>query len=301
MRFREDITEILPKPLWDIYSQEYKPTQEENVIRVTELIMSPQRRKLYRKYWENISRSVVSVHYKMLGTMIHALLELKEFTEILDKMTEAYKDKDTGALLSYAIQLVEIRKRKKVEYELDGWKIVGTYDLFEDGVLYDYKITSEYIVANKKFDKYEQQLQIYAFMLKNSGHDVKSIKNIFFIRDYSVTRSKLDMPLYVQEYEIWDEEKTKQFIRDRLALHSSEALCTDEDMMLRVKWLVGGREFSSEEKAKAYAAKTKQEVKKLVIPLGCMYFCEVSDYCEQYQKLLSEGYDDSSNQESNSF
>ncbi len=57
-------------------------------------------------------------------------------------------------------------------------------------------------------------------------------------------------------------------------------------MLLIVKYHVGKKVFTDERKAEEYALKTRQSIKKSFIPLGCLYFCEVADFCPQWQALL---------------
>jgi len=279
----KDFTEeLIPTSIWSIYTKEYKLLPE-NVIRVTELIGSPLKRKLLRENYENISRRTTNFHYQIMGTMIHLLLELKEFQEILSEMKKAEMLNDERMLLLQAKRLLHLKEKKQMELEVDNWKIVGEFDLFEDEIIYDYKVTSEFVITHEKFDKYEKQLQVYRYMLeKKEGVKIKAIKNVFLLRDFSPLRSKLDSPLVIVEYPIWEDSKVEEFIAQRLKLHESQPYCSDEDMMLRINYIVGNKRFSDEERAKEYAKRVGKEIVKEVIPIGCLYFCEVADFCPQW-------------------
>ena len=277
--------EVIPSAMFNIYTKEYRLLPEKT-IRVTELIGSPLRRRLLRENYENISRKIITFHYQIMGTMIHALLEIKEFEEILEEMKKAEMIENEEQLLYLAKKLVNLKKRKSLEIEFDGWRIVGEFDLFEDEVIYDYKVTSEFVITHEKFERYEKQLQIYRYMLeKNENIKVKAIKNIFLLRDFSPLRSKLGSPLVIVEYPIWEDSKVEEFIKNRLDMHENNIACSEEDMMLRINYLVGGKRFSDENKAKEYAIKMKKEVVKEITPIGCLYFCEVADFCPQWQML----------------
>ena len=282
----KDFTEeLIPLALFDIYTREYKPLPEKT-IRVTELIGSPLRRKLLRENYENISRKITNLHYQILGIMIHSLFEIKEFSEILEDMRIAVMEGNDSYLLCLAKKLVNLKQKKSMDMEFNGWRIIGEFDLFEDLIIYDYKVTSEFVITHEKFDKYEKQLQIYRYMLeKKEGIKVNAIKNVFFLRDFSPLRSKLGSPLVIVEYPIWDNSKVEEFIKQRLELHENHPVCSDEDMMMRVNYIIGNRKFSDEEKAKEYARKTKKRIVKEFVPIGCLYFCEVADFCPQWQAL----------------
>jgi len=282
----KDFTEeLIPTSLFSIYTKEYKLLPE-NTIRVTELIGSPLKRKLLRENYENISRRTTNFHYQIMGIMIHSLLELKEFQEILEEMKKAEMLNDKKMLLLQAKRLLRLKEKKQMELEIGNWKIVGEFDLFEDEIIYDYKVTSEFVITHEKFDKYEKQLQIYRYMLeKKEGIKVKAIKNVFLLRDFSPLRSKLPSPLVIVEYPIWEDSKVEEFIIQRLKLHEEQFICSEEDMMLRVNYVVGNKRFSDEKKAEEYAKKVKKEIVKEIIPIGCLYFCEVADFCPQWQAL----------------
>jgi len=281
----ETFDELIPSPIWELYIKEIKPLPDP-YIRVTELISSPLRRRLIRENLENIRRRLNTIHYQILGTIIHSLFELKEFQEILQDMRFYYQVGDEGKVLELAKRLVNLKTRKQMTFPFEDFIILGEFDLLEDDIIYDFKVTSEFVVLNQKFDRYEKQLQVYRYMYeKTTGEKVRALKNVFFLRDFSVTRSKFDSPLVVVEYEIWDDEKVESYIRERLQLHKDGNFCSDEDMLLIVKYKVGNKYFSSEEKAVDYALKKRAKVEKEFMPLGCMHFCEVSDFCPQWQAL----------------
>ena len=45
------------------------------------------------------------------------------------------------------------------------------------------------------------------------------------------------------------------------------------------------RRFTDEAKAVKYSLQTGQSIREEIIPMGCLYFCEVADFCPQFQKL----------------
>ena len=277
--------EIIPTSIWNIYTREYKILPEKK-IRVTELIGSPLKRKLLRENYENVTRRITNLHYQIMGIMIHALFEIKEFEEVVDDMRKAEMEGNDEYLLLLAKKLVNLKKRKNMSISFGDWEILGEFDLFEDEIIYDFKVTSEFVINYQKFEKYEKQLQVYRYMLeKIEGIKVKAIKNVFFIRDFSPLRSKLESPLVIVEYPIWEDSKVEEFIKQRLELHENHPVCSDEDMMMRVNYIVGGRKFTDEQKAKEYAFKKKKQIIKEFTPIGCLYFCEVADFCPQWQAL----------------
>jgi len=276
---------LIPVPIWNIYLKQYKPLPEK-MIRVTELIGSPLRRRLLRENYENITRRLSTLHYQIMGTMIHNLFELKEFQEILEDMKVAYDLNDDEKLLELAKKLVTFKRKKTMTVEYNSWTILAEYDLYEDNIIYDFKVTSEFVVQNQRFDRYEKQLQIYRYLFeKKYNEKIKAIKNVFFLRDYSVTKSKYESPVIIAEYPIWEDKKVEEYLEERLALHEKGEICSEDDMMIRVFFWVGKRRFTDEAKAVKYSLQTGQSIREEIIPMGCLYFCEVADFCPQFQKL----------------
>lgn len=286
---------LIPTPLWELYTSPYR-IYPPRVISVTQLISSPLKLKLLRENFENITRDLKFLHYQIFGTMIHYLFELKEFHQLIDDLRHAYYD-GFEKLIRVVEAIISKRERKKICAQFEGWEIRGEVDLFEDNILYDFKVTSKYSLKFlDRLKRYEHQLQLYRYFLSQNGEEIQEIANVLLLRDWSFLRDREEIPspLYVIKYDIWPDKVVEEFIRQRLKLHEAEAGCDDEDMMLRIRYQVGKKIFSDLDKAKEYAQKKRLSVERIYEPIGCMYFCEVSDYCEQWKTmraLLDSGSD----------
>lgn len=278
-----DFNELLPSAIYEIFTKpKLKP--EQNRFRVTELLDSPLKRKLLLEHYENISKNFAYLFFEILGTLAHSFYELKEFEDFKNAIL---KTDDEETLVSLVKNFRASLKKKILELEFDGITLVGIYDTFEDNVLWDYKITSSFVVKYQKFDYYEKQLQIYRYMLEklNPGVKVEGLRNLFFIRDFRINSSEIFSTVYVKDYEIWEDEKVESLIKERLEIHRNRNWCSEEDMWLRVKFKIGGKIFSDEKKALEYASKKKLKIEKIYEPYRCLYFCEVSSFCPQWQKM----------------
>ena len=67
---------------------------------------------------------------------------------------------------------------ERLYIERHGWRISGQFDrvLLEQGLLQDYKLTSTYSVKDGVKPEYEAQANLYALMLREHGHEIRSIR-----------------------------------------------------------------------------------------------------------------------------
>jgi hypothetical protein len=260
-------------------------------ISATELINSPRIVQLKRIHDDNLEQDVADQIWSIFGTAIHAVLEHgKDHNHIVEERLHA---------------------------TLDGWSISGAIDLQvvdEDGIhVSDYKTTGAWSVMNEKIE-WEQQLNIYAWLVETTkGIPVTSLSIIAIIRDWSrreaTTRQGYpDAPVKEIPVSIWPYELRTQFIKERIAKHSSAFLsavtngdlpqCTPDDMWEKsTTWAVkkdGGV------RAKA-VCDTEEEAQKKLAELGkghsievrpgertrCANYCQVRNFCSQWKDYNS--------------
>lgn len=282
------LDEILPVPFWEIYQ---KPPKEApyNVIYVTELIDTPLRRKLLRQFPEQIEKNFKLIHNQILGTLVHYFLEIKEWEVIKDDLEDAILKEDKDKVFEI-VQKFFYQKKKSFSVELMGWKIVGTIDYFDEDekIIYDFKLTTSlaFNFIEEKLSKYEEQLQIYRYLMEKNGIQIAGLRNLFILKDYSILSETLASPLYLVEYDLWSLEETENFIIERLKLHQDEEFhfCPPEDIWFRTQYKVGNRTFSVKEKALNYIQKFGGKLETVSLgPIRCLYYCEVSSICPQFE------------------
>ena len=114
----------------------------------TGLIRPPQITHLERLHGHELSTDVADMLFALLGTGVHAVLE---------------KFAPEGALVE-----------RRFYGELGGYKLSGAIALYNDGHVTDYKVTGTYGTKGGK-PEWEQQLNIYAWLLRQNDMPVKSL------------------------------------------------------------------------------------------------------------------------------
>jgi hypothetical protein len=260
-------------------------------VSVTELLSPPQIVQLRAKHDAEIEQDASEMVWSLFGTAVHNVLE---------------HGKDDHHIVE-----------ERIFTDVDGWRISGQIDLqevYEDGIaIKDYKVTSAWAVQAEKKD-WRDQLNIYAWLVeKAKGVEVKSIQIVAIIRDWN-RRDAVNKEGYPQAPIVtvdipimsWDEREV--LVGYRLNLHSEASLsvqighelpeCTAEDMWEKpttyaVKKAGGVRAkrvFDSREEAEVFLKTVKDH--EIEVRLGgrtrCASFCNVSQFCSQYQQYLQQ-------------
>tara|TARA_R100000315_G_C5231232_1_gene142242 strand:+ start:1409 stop:2146 length:738 start_codon:yes stop_codon:yes gene_type:complete len=212
----------------------------------TGLIRPPQISRLEAEHEDKLSTDVADSLFALLGTGVHAVLE------------------------GHAPEEALVEQRWFAE--MDGYVVSGAIDLYHEGHVTDYKVTGTYSTMVGK-PEWEQQLNIYAWLLRQNDMPVESLTICAVCRDWSArkknphpkksNRKYPDSPIVQIDIPIWLPRRAEDFVRQRVELHSSESVvpCSDEE-----RWKRGP----------SY--------------IRCETYCSVSDFCPQYndQLIISE-------------
>jgi hypothetical protein len=206
---------------------------------------------------------------------------------------------------------------ERIFTDVDGWRISGQIDLqevYEDGIaIKDYKVTSAWSVQAEKAE-WHNQMNIYAWLVeKTKGVEVKSLQIVAIIRDWSrrdaVNKEGYPQaPIVTVDIPIWPFQKREDLVLARISQHSEASLsvqighelpeCSAEDMWEKpttyaVKKAGGVRAkrvFDSREEAEVFLKTVKDH--EIEVRLGgrtrCASFCNVSQFCSQYQQYLQQ-------------
>ena len=259
-------------------------------ISATELINSPRIVQLKKKHWEDITQDASEMVWSLFGSAVHNILEHG-------------KDKH---------HIVE----ERLHTNFEGWDISGAIDLQEveeDGiVINDYKVTSAWAVINEKAE-WGEQLNIYAWLVERVKKiPVKKVQIVAIIRDWSardaVNREGYPpSPIAVIEYPLSTFTVREEYITKKIEQHNEayfamttgEELqeCTPEDMWEKpttyaLKKIGGVRakkvysilteaEAGLAEAGKGHEIETREGERT-----RCQKYCQVSQFCSQYQKYL---------------
>ncbi len=250
-------------------------------ISATRLKDSPRVHRLTSQYRDQISVERQSRGFAKLGEAWHNHMEMHAPDEwIVERRFYAQVD---GRIVSGAIDAIEPAVR--------GVKV------------WDYKVMTAY-KAQTDLKDFEKQLNIYAFLLRQNGMNPVGLYISGVIRDWSdrkVSGSYPDTMFPTFELPIWSEEEAESYIRERLSLHFGEELppCTDEERwMSSTKYAVVSsktgktlRLYNDEQSALDHKTKSPFHVeKRKPEPIRCQRFCDVAQFCTQYQsELFAEG------------
>jgi len=215
-----------------------------------------------------------------------------------------------------------------------AWTISGQTDtltLTEDQrswVITDYKFVTAWKFKRDKFDpdtpvmpeEYEQQLNMYAHLLRENGFKVDALKIVAMYRDWLIASAERDQSYpqniaQTHDVRLWDEEEAKWFIEDRVRAHQ-EAIatssynvddlveCTDDERWAKSPTHAlktnanSGRArklFDSEEAAFEYAEDPANKMKTGWVVeyrpgenVRCQRYCNVQQFCSQWQNLKNE-------------
>jgi hypothetical protein len=305
------------KDAFEIYGRQYSSLGDYSA---TSLIDAPRRVALHKRYGDTIKHTPESQAASIVGTGVHEKVErllraasVKEpdkywvERQIAHPIVSEFPEVQTGeGLLS-----VRLPKRK-TEIRL----LAGKFDIYmpKDKILGDIKTCK---VWKLKFDPdkkdWTQQLNIYAWLLAQRGHEVKKIKVIAFFLDWIEANSIRDReypkePIMELDIDMWPLNQTTDFINDRMKYHiECESLeddqlpkCTKEEMWQR------DPEFAifKDDKAKR-AAKVIREgelgdaitIAQTLKNIGmhsyieirhqsrkrCEKFCPINEYCSQWK------------------
>lgn len=167
-------------------------------ISTTQLLKNPREFWLTARHSEEIEEDAISKLWALFGTASHAIAERGECAESL---VEEY-----------------------LKAEFNGIKLTGSLDLYEDGILWDYKTVSVWgvlLLDAQKKAQFIGQLNTYAYMLKKQGMEVKGLRILAIMRDWVSSKAKFD-PSYpdfqaqVIEIPLFTEQQQLQYIFSRI-------------------------------------------------------------------------------------
>lgn len=201
----------LPAPLVNaIRNDPY--SRGDSDISVTQLIQPPQLRRLLKG--RQVEEDAADCVWRLLGQAMHTILE-----------------RDPGTAM------VEKRLFTRVR----GWKVSGQFDVYDEGVLTDYKITSVYAREGKI--EWTNQLNLLAALCRRNNMPVQRVQIVAIFRDWrpkeALSEDYPQAQVAVIPAPVWTSGEAEEYLEQRVALHQMEVppLCTDEERWLQPsKW-----------------------------------------------------------------
>ncbi len=273
----------LPKAIANFLSyNDYNPSGARFDISATRLIDSPQVAALWKEYGKEVVEDVSDRLWSAVGSGIHSRLEVANAND------------------------PDIIMEKRFIHEIGGKTVSAQIDVLDipAKTLIDLKTTSAWKVVNKDFDKYEQQINIQAYLAGLSGWEIENIQACVICRDWSQVRSKdagyPNTPIQIIDLDLWPTDQQEQFILDRLEVHfgDGEKFCTDEERWAKpasFAVMKKGRKSAlrvlpTESKALSWVASQGHTGKDISIVerpatyTRCESYCAVSKWCPQHNQ-----------------
>ena len=195
----------LPSHLADVLkaaylNDAYDGPKGDRAISVTQLIAPAQKLKLERENADKLEMDVMDTVPALMGQALHHVLERA--------------GENTPALVP----------EKRLSTSYDGWLISGKTDLYEtkDAELTDYKTSSVWAFVFGKIE-WEQQLNVYRWLMDRNGISVRSLSVTLFCTDWRRGEAKRseDYPARVvrMPIKLWTLDEAGAFVDARLAFH----------------------------------------------------------------------------------
>lgn len=251
----------------------------------TDLIRPPRITILSRRYWDEIEEDVSERIWALLGKAVHAILEAAQpdnaFTE------------------------------ERLYSRVAGRTISGASDLYHDGVVSDYKVTSIWTkIFGSRSEEWTQQLNVYAYLFRQLGFPVNELRIICIYRDWSANKAVQNhrlpqLPVEVIPVPLWSTEEQERFIRERVELlKAAEYLpdaklspCSPDEMwekpttyaVMKPKRKSALKVCETEIQASMYVKDNPNSF--IEVRLGertrCEQYCSVSRFCNLFQNYRS--------------
>lgn len=257
---------------------------------VTELIKPSRQRALQKLHAHDIEEDVADRLWSLYGQLMHNLLERANGDDLAEK-------RFFGKVGEYTISAQ-----------------VDTLSL-KESILTDYKFQTAYKfkVGQKPEPDWLAQLNCQAELLRQNGIEVKGLKIVGLIRDFSKRKARTQndfpkSPIVSVNIPMWSREQTISFMMMRIASHlDAEKVLPECDVSERWaeddKYAVmkkGRKNALALKSTKAQADEMiEQDPNNLYLQVRpavstrCEDYCSVAKFCTQFKRLKNSNANDS--------
>ena len=254
-------------------------------ISATGLLKPPRQAYLAYQHDDDLVVDVSNMVWSLFGRACHNILE-------------------SGTAEGYIVE-------QRFFTESCGWVVSGQVDVQRidpDGiVLMDWKTRKAYAVMNGR-ESDTQQLNIYAWLLRKNGKEVKDLKIVNIIRDHSSFEAMRN-PKYPQtevvitDIELWSLAEQEEFVKQKIQSHQLASInlpdCSPEERWMKPDKFAVKKDIDAKRALKV--CDTEEQAKEIIKtkegyiieyrkgePTKCQRFCDVSGFCTQYQDELKQ-------------
>ncbi len=187
----------LPKTLFNaISNHEHKSGAD---ISASQLLTSPRAFWLAKRHNAEIEQDISSMIWALFGTAAHGVAELGQSE---NGLAEEYFSK----------------------VQVGSYSVSGTADLYEDGIIYDWKTVSVWSLVfldKAKIAEYVSQLNTYAYFYRKAGMQVKGLRIVMLMRDWQKSKAQFDADypqsqVKVLEIPLYSQEQTESYLKARI-------------------------------------------------------------------------------------
>lgn len=273
-------------------AQQRKLREDPRWISVTELIDSPQVRRLKRAHDPEIEIKASSLFASWRGTILH------------EEMARAVGG---GAI------------EERLEVEIMGWTLSGQPDHAdevlsqENDTLRDYKFLAMASGFGGPKDEHKRQLNIYRWLIwRSTGRVINRLVLNYLYQDWKLSESlrRMSYPSQHEEFVVpcWSFEEVEEYIKTRLMIHEDEeAQCSPSErwqsepvfavMKRGSSRAVNGGKHESRDAANEMARDLCNKAKQVGLYVveerpgearRCAMYCSLLPFCKQGQALTKE-------------
>ena len=181
-------------------------------LSATTLLKGDKEIVLYDRHFDELTQDAAELVWATFGTAVHSIMENQE--------DDAFKE-------------------EAFEVPVGDWKVTGRVDRYdlEHEILEDWKTASVWKVIYGDFSEWKAQGLTYAWLMKQSGLNVKRCRFIALLKDHSKTEAKRkpdypQRPVYIYEFDVTeaDLEATEARIKAKIASVTEAYKLGDDDI-----------------------------------------------------------------------
>lgn len=303
----------MPRPLYlALTRRDY--TQGDAKYSVTTLLKPPRILQLERRYDDQIAIDCRRNAKALVGSAWHDMMERKarQYPEDCEVVEQIMFD-DIEVTVDGQSYTVKIKGQNDFYNSQQEQQADGEASLFalEQGILWDYKTCSQWILRYGIKEEWVAQLNIYARQLRKRGYTVTGLRICPMYTDWkkrdNLSKFPIGDPL---ELAVWTDEQIDKFLIEQVTLHEECELlpdaelppCTFKDRWMRVAWKVrktGDARFKvlsfNEDEAAARAKAEELGPGHIAFfessdPIRCIDWCPANLFCDQFKAEFPDEY-----------